>query len=106
MATPRFFPETGGVETHVYQVSRRLAARGESVTVLTTDRSRRLPADETMDGIRIQRLPAWPQNNDLYFAPGIYSDVLKTDFDILPVQSYHTFVPPLAMLAAQRARKP
>ena len=106
MVAPRFFPETGGVEMHVYQVSRRLIALGQSVTVLTSDRSRRLPANEIIDGIRVQRVPAWPRNRDYYFAPGVYSKILRSDYDILHVQSYHTFVPPIAMMAALRAKKP
>jgi glycosyltransferase involved in cell wall biosynthesis len=106
MVTPRFLPETGGVETHVYQVSRRLVARGESVMILTSDRSRRLPANEIIDGIQVKRVPAWPRHSDFYFAPEIYSDVQHTDFDILHIQSYHTFVPPIAMIAARRVQKP
>lgn len=105
-ATPRFFPETGGVESHVYQVARRLAAQGHGVTVLTSDRSRALPAEETFENFQIKRVPAWPRGSDFYFAPGIYREVLKGDWDILHVQSYHTFVPPIAMLAALRAKKP
>jgi len=106
MVTPRFFPETGGVEMHVFQVSRHLLALGESVTVLTSDRSRRLPVNEMVEGIRVRRVPAWPGNRDYYFAPEIYSEVVRTDCDLIHVQSYHTLVPPVAMTAAIRVRKP
>ncbi|MBI3738441.1 MAG: glycosyltransferase family 4 protein [Chloroflexi bacterium] len=105
MATPRFFPETGGVENHVYQVARRLAAQGQHVEVLTTDRSRKLPLEESLDGFQIKRVPAWPRNSDFYFAPAISREVIKGDWDILHVQSYHTFVPIFAMWAAVRAGK-
>ncbi len=106
MATPRFYPEMGGVETHVFQVGKRLVAQGHSVTVLTTDRSRQQPVDEVFNGIRVHRVPAWPRNSDFYFAPGIYREIMKRPWDILHIQSYHTFVAPFAMLAAIRARKP
>lgn len=107
MVTPRFFPEIGGVESHVYQVARRLAGSGQAeVTILTTDRSGRLPETEMLEGIRIQRVPAWPRKSDLYIAPGIYSAVRNGPWDLVHVQSYHTFVPPLAMLAALRSRIP
>jgi glycosyltransferase involved in cell wall biosynthesis len=106
MPTPRFFPEMGGVETHVYQVGKRLAAMGHTVTVLTTDRSGQLPVDSQMDGINIHRLPAYPRSSDFYFAPGIYREILKRPWDILHIQSYHTFVAPFAMLAALRAGRP
>lgn len=106
MATPRFFPETGGVENHVYQVARRLAAQGQDVKILATDRSRNLPVEETLENFQIKRVPAWPRNRDFYFAPGISHEVAKGDWDILHVQSYHTFVPIFAMSAALRAGKP
>ena len=40
MVTPRYFPYVGGVETHVYEVARRLADVGVEVTVLTKRLSR------------------------------------------------------------------
>ena len=43
IATPRAFPYMGGVENHVYQVSRRLAQAGLSVTVVSTDPDGKLP---------------------------------------------------------------
>jgi glycosyltransferase involved in cell wall biosynthesis len=106
MPTPRFFPEMGGVETHVFQVGKRLAAMGHTVTVLTTDRSGKLPVDSQLDGINIHRVPAWPRNGDFYFAPGIVREIIKRPADILHIQSYHTFVAPFAMLAAMRAGTP
>jgi len=36
MVTARYFPYVGGTEMHVYEVSRRLVARGIKVTILTT----------------------------------------------------------------------
>jgi glycosyltransferase involved in cell wall biosynthesis len=106
MPTPRFFPEMGGVETHVYQVGKRLAAMGHTVTVLTTDRTGELPVDSQLDGINVHRVPAWPRGADFYFAPGIYQEILKRPWDILHIQSYHTFVAPFAMLAALRVGRP
>ena len=44
MVCPRYLPEFGGTEMHVHEVTRRLSALGGfEITVLTTDRSRRLP---------------------------------------------------------------
>jgi glycosyltransferase involved in cell wall biosynthesis len=106
MPTPRFFPEMGGVETHVYQVGKRLAAMGHSVTVLTTDLTRKLPVDSQLEGIDVHRVPAWPRGSDFYFAPNIYREILKRPWDILHIQSYHTFVAPIAMLAAMRVGRP
>lgn len=106
MVTPRYLPEMGGVETHVAQVAPRLARAGAAVTVLTTDRSGALPYREEVDGVTILRVPARPAQRDYYFAPGIVPIIAGGNWDVVHCQSYHTFVAPLAMLAAQRARLP
>lgn len=36
--TPRFTPSIGGLERHVYEISKELAKRGHCVTILTTNR--------------------------------------------------------------------
>ena len=62
MVCPRYFPEIGGIETHVYEVARRLSALEDlEITVLATDRSRRLPRQEVIDGITVLRVPSWPR---------------------------------------------
>jgi glycosyltransferase involved in cell wall biosynthesis len=106
MVTPRFFPEMGGIENHVYEVSRRLVDRGFRVTVLTTDRSGQFPGQEVVRGAYIVRVPAWPKKRDYYVAPDMYRRILSSDADLLHVQGYHTFVPPIAMAAALRRRLP
>ena len=106
MATPRYFPFTGGVENHVFQVASRLVQRGMDVTVLTTDPKGKWPASEMQNGIEIRRVRAWPHNRDYYFAPEIFSLVRRGAWDLVHVQSYHTFVPLFAMSAALRADIP
>jgi glycosyltransferase involved in cell wall biosynthesis len=105
--TARFRPDIGGVEHHVDEVAPRLAHRhGCEVTVLTTGLERGLPASETADGVAIRRVRAWPKGRDLYVAPGLFSILATELWDIVHVQSYHTFVAPIAMLAAARRRLP
>lgn len=106
MVTPRFFPEMGGIETHVYEVSRRLVEQGCNVSVLTTDRSGQCPDQEVVKGAQIIRVPAWPKERDYYVAPDIYQRILSSKIDLLHVQGYHTFVPLIAMVAALRRRLP
>jgi glycosyltransferase involved in cell wall biosynthesis len=105
MVTPRYFPLVGGVEHHVAQVARLMADHAD-VTVLTTDTTGQLPASELVDGVWVRRVRAWPRERDYYFAPGIYREIVRGDWDLVHVQSYHTAVAPLAMLAALRARIP
>lgn len=106
MVAARAYPYVGGVETNVYQVSRRLARAGANVTVLSTDPSRKLPVEEVVEGVRLWRVPAWPARLDYYIAPGIYHAMQRERWDIVHCQGYHTFVPPIAMLAALRAGMP
>ncbi len=102
MVSARFQPLVGGTETHVYEVGRRLAARGHEVAVLTTDPGDDVPSREIIDGVRVIRVPTLLSNLDLYIAPQIYDFVTARDWDVVHCQGYHTFVAPAAMLAARQ----
>lgn len=104
MVCASYLPWLGGVETHVFEVSRRLVLAGLDVTVLTTDRTGRLPSTEESDGVKIRRVPAWPAKKDYYFAPQVYGVVRDDAWDLVNCVGYHTLVAPLAMLAAWRAK--
>ena len=106
LVAARYLPYMGGLETHVYEVGRRLVGAGVEVTVLTTDVSGTLPTVEDIEGKKIRRVRAWPAKRDYYFAPGIYSAITHGQWDIIHCQGYHNLVPPLAMLAALRANVP
>lgn len=104
--TPRYYPFMGGIETHVHEVAQRLAAAGVDVTVLTTDPSGKLPAREDIAQVTIRRVRAWPAHKDYYFAPDIARVIAREPWDLVHCQGIHTLVPPLAMLAAVRAKIP
>lgn len=106
IAVARFHPYVGGLETHIYEVGRRLARSDIDVTILTTDLSGRLPKVEEWEGMHIRRVPAWPANRDYYFSPEIYGVIAGGKWDIVHCQGYHNLVPSLAMLAAWRANIP
>ena len=106
MVSANAYPVMGGVETHVQEVAPRVAAAGFDVTILTTDRSGKLAAAESLEGVPARRVRAWPRKRDWYLAPRLYPLVSRADWDIVHCQGYHTFVPPLAMIAAARARIP
>jgi len=104
--TPLFYPYTGGIETHVFQVSRRLVALGADVTILTTDPTGSLPAEDQIDGVPVHRVRSWPARRDYYFAPGLDRFIRGGTWDMVHVQSYHTLVPPLTMISALRSNLP
>jgi glycosyltransferase involved in cell wall biosynthesis len=107
MVCPRYLPETGGTEMHVHEVSRRLSALGSfEITVLATDRSRRLPRQDVVEGISVLRVPSWPRRRDYYLAPGIAAVIRQRRWDLVHCQGIHTPVPLLAMIAARRAGIP
>lgn len=106
MVAARFPPFMGGVETHTYEVSRRLTAMGVRVTVLTTDPTGTLPRHEQVEGISVQRVAAWPARGDLYFAPGLARWIQREPRSIVHCQGFHTLVAPLAMAAATMRRIP
>jgi glycosyltransferase involved in cell wall biosynthesis len=102
MVAAAYFPSVGGVETHVHEVSRRMAAAGVEVTVLATDLSGELPQREQLDGVEIRRVRAYPADRDWRLAPGVDRVIGSQPWDLVHCQGYHTFVPPLALLAARR----
>jgi glycosyltransferase involved in cell wall biosynthesis len=99
-------PHMGGVETHVDEVSRRLADRGHSVSILTTDTSRSLPRNEVIGGVCIERFPAWPKNRDYYLSPQLARALAPGRFDVVHIQGMHTLVAPLALLAIRNSNVP
>ena len=107
IVTPRYLPEIGGVENHVHAVATRMAAGGEAaVTVLTTDLTGELAARDRDGDADVLRVRAYPRSRDWRYAPGIARVLRGGDWDVMHLQSYHTFVAPQAMAAAARARIP
>ena len=106
MVASRFLPLLGGIETHVDEVSRRMAARGLDVTVLTTDLQGRLPKHDRREGFEIRRFPAYPRSKDLRISPALSRAISSGAFDVVHVQGVHTLLPPMALAAARRAGSP
>lgn len=97
----------GGVERHVMEVTRRLAAAPDTkVEVLCTEPGGPKLREEERDGVRIRILGSWPVNRDWCFAPRLWGEIASAKPDVIHVQSYHTAVAPLAMLRALTLRTP
>jgi glycosyltransferase involved in cell wall biosynthesis len=92
---------------HVHEVARRLSALGGfEITILATDRFRRLPRQEVVDEISVLRVRSWPRSRDYYIAPGIAAVIRQRRWDLVHCQGIHTPVPLLAMISARRAGIP
>lgn len=106
MVTPRSPLRQGGVERHVMEVSTRMAAAGAEVEVICSDTEIEEGGSEERDGVLIRSVPARPRDRDYYFAPGIWREMARGEWDVVHVQSYHTLVAPLAMARALRLGVP
>jgi glycosyltransferase involved in cell wall biosynthesis len=106
IVTPQFFPHQGGVETHVYEVGRRLVQRGIDLTILTSDPTGTRDKTEVLEGMHILCVRAYPARRDLLYVPEIARVIARSQWDLIHCQGCHTLVPPMAMRAARRAGIP
>lgn len=100
---PRFLPNIGGIETHVYEISKRLS-RKHKVLVYTTDPTGKLPKEEVIKNIKIKRFKSYAPNQAFYFSPQLYFALKKESCDVLHVHSFQAFPAFLAYLAMDKNR--
>src|SRR3954454_14805967 len=101
----RYPPFVGGTEIHTAEVARRMVARGHDVTVLTTAFEPIPTGEQVVEGVPVVKVRAWPADFDMYVAPALSGFIKRDSWDIVHCQGYHTFVAPMAMAAAIRARQ-
>jgi len=94
MVSSLYSPYVGGVETHVNEVARRIAASGCDLTVLTTDLTGELPPVEHEENLTVRRFPAWPSWADLYISPRLVRQLGDGGFDLVHVQGVNNLLPP------------
>jgi glycosyltransferase involved in cell wall biosynthesis len=99
---PRYKPHIGGVETVVEEISRRLAAKGHDVSVITTDPSGTLPGQETIDGVRVFRFPSYAPGDAYYLSLKLRDRLKKESYDVVHAHGYHAF--PALFAASCKAR--
>lgn len=100
----RYHPYIGGVETHVKEISERLASRGHSVEVITTDPTGDLPKNEVINGVKVTRFRAFAPGEAYYFAPQMYFYLKHTKYDVIHAHNYHAFPALFAALAKCQSR--
>jgi glycosyltransferase involved in cell wall biosynthesis len=89
---PRYYPDIGGVEEHVRNISERLSKKYD-VSVFTTDPSGKLPKQEIINGVKIKRFKSWAPNEAYYFSKELKEYLMKNSdsFDVVHAHSYHAF---------------
>ncbi len=59
---PRYFPDIGGVETHVQEISERLVRQGHHVEVVCTDPRGVHPSQDCINGVHVRRFRSFAPN--------------------------------------------
>jgi glycosyltransferase involved in cell wall biosynthesis len=102
--TPKYPPHNGGVETHVAEISERLAARGHDVTVFAADAGDDVPRQHVREGVRVRRFRGFAPGGAFHVAPGIGPAVRQADPDVIHAHNYHSLPAFFAALGASDAR--
>jgi glycosyltransferase involved in cell wall biosynthesis len=104
--TESFHPVLGGGEAHVRQLATYLVGRGLSATVMTRRSGPDWPLEETLEGVRVVRLPpSGPGRTGKYaMAPRALAGLLREAFDVLVVRGTRVLGLP-GLLAARWLRR-
>jgi len=102
-----FHPVLGGGEVHVRQLAARLVGLGLAATVVTRRSDASWPEQESLDGIRVVRVPpAGPARTGKYaMAPHVMRALGREAFDVLVVRGTRVLGLP-GLLAARWRRRP
>lgn len=89
----RYYPDLGGLETHVREISERLCRKGLEVDVLTTDPSGQLPEHEIIGDVKIRRFRSWAPHGTYYFSRDMrrYLGENSKHYDVMHAHNYHAF---------------
>ncbi|MDI9645880.1 MAG: glycosyltransferase family 4 protein [Archaeoglobales archaeon] len=87
--TPRFYPYIGGVETHVYELAKRM--KEFEVEVLTTDPSGKLAKFEEIEGIKVRRFKSYAPSNAYFFSNELRRFLKRhaEDYDLIHAHNFH-----------------
>lgn len=100
-------PHTSGLTIYAERLARALVHRGHEVTVMTTQYDRSLPREETMDGVRIERVPVAVRISKGVLAPsfGLVATRLVLRHDVVHLHLPQFDAPGVA-LRARLFKKP
>lgn len=103
--SPYFRPHIGGVESHVYDLSRKLVERGHDVTVATSMFAELKPR-EMVHGVKVVRLRPFAIWFKTPIAPRLKEYILECDADIIHAHSPPPFCSYFAARACATTKKP
>ena len=97
---PQYPPRTGGVETHVKEVSERLVERGHDVMVVTADDDNDVETRETRGGVEVIRHAGFAPNGAFHVAPSILRTLRQHHTDVVHAHNYHSLPALFAAIGA------
>jgi glycosyltransferase involved in cell wall biosynthesis len=102
-----FLPAQGGIEHHVYNLSKELIKKGNKVTVITT-KEKNSKNLEYWDNIKIIRCDSIqiPFFSSVKISIGVFFELLKEDADIYASHGYGSIMPLCAAAISFIKRKP
>lgn len=100
----RYYPYFGGIETHVRNVSERMAKLGHDVLVYTTDPSGKLPSFESINGVSVYRFKLIHPNDVYFFSSKLFLALWSVKCDIMHGHDLHTF-PLLSVTQSRGSRR-
>src|SRR4030067_2939168 len=91
--TQNFLPFHGGVETHIFELSRRVVKRGFEIEVLC-GKSPNCKSSETIEGIKVVRLGMFAipsPYNIARIAPAMPLEIFRSEADVIHAHAYGYF---------------
>ncbi|MGB9719650.1 MAG: glycosyltransferase family 4 protein [Candidatus Anstonellales archaeon] len=106
-AVHSFPPSQGGIELHVYHLSRELRTLGNNVVVITT-RDKGTSGEEDFNGVKVKRFLSldFPLFSSARLPIFAFFGMLKENPDIYASHGYGSIMPLFASIAALLNRKP
>lgn len=98
----RYYPDIGGIEKHVTELSEALVKKGNDVEVVCTYSSHKLPDREIINGVKITRFWAFAPSEAYFFSPSMYFYLKGQDCDVMHAHNYNAFP---ALFAAFSVKK-
>jgi glycosyltransferase involved in cell wall biosynthesis len=100
-----YYPHVGGVEKHVYKLSKELTKSGYEITILTTNYNNRLPSSEETDSIKIIRFkqPNIRYLGLLYTWYWLIKNIgILREYDIIHIHDVFIWYLPIKLLIPQK----
>jgi glycosyltransferase involved in cell wall biosynthesis len=96
-----YAPFAGGVESHVEEIAKRLASRGETVEVLTHHDYPGQPDTEVREGVLVRRHKVPVPSQHFALSPAVWATLVRERhrYDVVHAHGYHSSAPLAATFA-------